>query len=134
MNQMDEQLEQRVVTDLSKHRSRNEIIRSVCEQGGLNWPEAERYVQRVEKNHGRTIARRQGPLMLFLSIGTLLIGLLLLVYSAEFFIAFFQGDTIEKILSVRSGYYRLAGALTGFGMLVGGLIGLYDAAAQYFER
>jgi hypothetical protein len=33
---IDEQLEQQIVKDLGKHRSQNEIIRSVCEQGGLN--------------------------------------------------------------------------------------------------
>ncbi|MGE5073656.1 MAG: hypothetical protein ACM3MF_09530 [Anaerolineae bacterium] len=122
---MDEQLAQQIVNDLGKHRSRNEIIRTVCEEGGLNWPEAEKFVQQVEQEHGRAIARRQGPLLIFLSVSTLIIGVLLLLYSVEFFVAFFQGDTLEKILSVRSGYYRIAGAVTGLGMVVGGLIGMW---------
>jgi hypothetical protein len=122
---MDEQLAQRVVNDLAKHRSRNEIIRSVCEEGGLNWTEAEKLVQQVEQEHGRTIARRQGPLMSFLSIGTLLIGIALLIYGLEFFMAFFQGDTLEQALSLRSAYLRLIGGLTGLGMTAGGLIGLW---------
>ena len=129
---MDEQLEQQIVKDLGKHRSHNEIIRSVCEQGGLNWTQAERLVAQVEQQHGRTIARRQSPLLILLSAGTLIIGVLLLLYSAEFFVAFFQGDTLEKVLSLRSGYYRLAGAVTGIGMVIGGLIGLYDTAVRYF--
>lgn len=122
---MDEQLAQRVVNDLAKHRSRNEIIRSVCEEGGLNWTEAEKLVQQVEQEHGRAIARRQGPLMIFLSIGTLLIGIALLIYGLEFFMAFFQGDTLEQALSLRSAYLRLIGGLTGLGMTAGGLIGLW---------
>src|SRR5512138_174998 len=122
---MDEQLAQRIVKDLAKHRSRNEITRSVCEEGGLNWPEAERLIKEVEQEHSRTIARRQGPLMIFLSIGTLLIGIALLIYGLEFFTAFFQGNTLEQVLSLRSAYLRLIGGFTGLAMTAGGLIGLW---------
>ena len=122
---MDEQLAQHIVNDLAKHRSRNEIIRSVCEEGGLNWPEAEKLVQQVGQEHGRTIARRQGPLMIFLSIGTLLIGIALLIYGLEFFMAIFQGNTLDQVLSLRSAYLRLIGGITGLGMTTGGLIGLW---------
>ncbi len=130
---MDEQLKQNVINDLSKQRSRNEIIRMVCEQGGANWREAEELVKQVEAEHAHTIARKQSPLMIFLSIGTLLIGAAMLAYSAEFFMAFFQGQALDMILSARSAYYRLAGALTGTGMVVGGLIGLYNTMLRYFE-
>ncbi len=130
---MDEQLTQRVVTDLSKQRSRNEIIRMVCEQGGVNWREAEHLVKQVEAQHAHTIARRQSPLLIFLSIGSLLIGAAMLAYSAEFFMAFFQGQPLEMLLSLRSGYYRIISALTGTGMVIGGIIGLYNTLLRYFE-
>jgi hypothetical protein len=122
---MDTELTQQIVNDLAKHRSRNEIIRSICEQEGLNWTEAEKLIQQVEQEHSRTIARRQGPLLIFFSVATLIIGVMMLLYSVEFFVAFFQGDTLEKILSVRSGYYRIVGAVTGLGMTVGGLLGFW---------
>ncbi len=131
---MDEQvLTQRVVSDLSKHRSRNEIIRMLCEEGGMNWPEAEQFVKKVEADNAHTIARKQGPLMLFLSIGSLLVGAALLAYGAEFFMALFQGDALSIVLSARSAYLRLAGSVTGLGMVIGGFIGLYDAFTRYFE-
>ncbi len=122
---MDEQLAQSVVNDLAKHRSRNEIIRSICEQAGMNWPDAERAVQQIEQEHGRSIARRQSPLMIALSVGTLLIGIALLIYGLEFFIAFFQGSTLEQALSLRSAYLRIIGGFTGLGMTAGGLIGIW---------
>ena len=131
---MDEQLVQRIVKDLAKHRSRNEIIREVCEQSGMNWPEAEHLVEQVGQEHARTIARRQGPLLIFLSICTLLIGVLLLLYGAEFFIAFFQGNTLEQVLSLRSAYLRLIGGFTGLGMLVGGFIGLWRTVGPLLEE
>ncbi len=131
---MDEQLEQRIVHDLSKHRSRNELIREVCEQSGLNWPEAELLVQQVAEKHGRTIARRQTPLMIFLSISTILIGAALLLYGLEFFVAFFQGSTLDQVLSLRSAYLRLIGGFTGLGMLVGGFLGFWKSAAPLFQE
>src|SRR5512146_1656980 len=122
---MNEQLTQRILNDLARHRSRNELILFVCERSGMDWPAAEKLVQQVEQEHGRTIARRQSPLMIFLSVGTLLIGVALLFYGVEFFIAFFQGSTLEQLLSLRGAYLRLIGGFPGLGMLVGGLIGFW---------
>ena len=130
---MNEQITQRIVNDLAKQRSRNEIIRMVCEESSMNWGEAEQFVKTVEAEHAHTIARKQSPLMIFLSVGSVLIGAALLAYGAEFFIAFFKGDALSAILSVRSAYLRLAGSLTGLGMVVGGLIGLYNTFQRYFE-
>ncbi len=130
---MDEQLTQLVVNDLARHRSRNEIIRLVCEQSSMNWPEAEQFVQKVEGEQAHTIARKQSPLMIFLSIGSFLIGAALSAYGAEFFIAFFNGSPLSALLSLRSAYLRLVGSLTGLGMVIGGLIGLYNTFARYFE-
>ncbi len=130
---MNEELTQRVVKDLARHRSRNEIVRMVCEQTGVNWPEAEQMVKQVESEQAHTIARKQGPLMIFLSIGSLIVGAAMLAYSAEFFIAFFQGQPLDMILSLRSGYLRIIGALTGTGMVVGGLIGVYNTFERFFE-
>ena len=131
---MDEELVQRIVKDLAKHRSRNEIIREACEQSGMNWPEAERLVEQVAQEHRRTIARRQGPLMIAISIGTLLIGAALLLQGLDFFMGFFQGNTLEQILSLRSAYLRLIGGVTGLAMLAGGLIGFWKTVTPLFEE
>jgi uncharacterized membrane protein len=130
---MDEQLVQRIVKDLARHRDRNEIIREVCEQSGLNWPEADQLVQQVAQEHRRSISRRQGPLMIFLSVGTLLIGVALLLQGLEFFMAFFQGETLQQILSLRTAYLRIIGGLTGLGMLVGGLLGTWKSVLPFLE-
>lgn len=131
---MNEELTQMIIKDLGKHRSRNEIIRTMCEQGEMDWQQAERLLQQVERDHRQTIVRRQSPFLIFLSIGTFIIGILLLLYSVEFFVAFFQGDTLEKILSARSGYYRIAGAVTGLGMIAGGLIGIWRTVVPLLDN
>lgn len=130
---MNEELTRQIVAELARHHNRNDIIQMVCEKAGLDWPQAEQWVKQVETDQAHTIARKQGPLLIFLSVGTLLIGAAMLAYSAEFFLAFFQGQPLDMLLSLRSGYYRLTGALTGAGMIVGGLIGIYRTFLRYVE-
>jgi hypothetical protein len=67
-----------------------------------------------------------------LSIGTLILGLGLLVYNATFVIDFFQRDTVGQVLGLQAGYYRLAGLATGLGMAVGGGFGLWKTLAALF--
>lgn len=129
---MDEELTAFIVKELSKHHDRKEIIRKVCEQAGLNWKEAERLTILVEAQHKRTIEKHQSPLLLFLSIGTLLLGIGLLAFNLQILLAFFQRDLLGQILSVQSSYYRIAGLLTGLGMSAGGMVGLWRALLFIF--
>ena len=125
-----EELTNLIIKELSKHHERKEVAQKVCEQSNLNWSEAERLIDQVETQHRRKIVGRQSPLLIFMSIGTLLLGLGLLAYNMQFLIHFFQRDTLEQILSLRSGYYEIAGLLTGFGMTIGGLYGVWKTLAS----
>ena len=131
---MNEELTQFVIKELGKHHDRKEIIRKVCEQRGLNWKEAEQLIILVEAQHKRTIAVRQTPLLLFLSIGTLLIGIGLLAFNMQILLAFFHKDLIGQALSLQSSYYRLLGLVTGLGMTIGGLAGLWKAFGAIFPE
>jgi hypothetical protein len=129
---MNEELTAFIIKELTKHRERKDIIQKVCERGGLNWKDAERLITLVESNHKRTISTGQAPLMLFLSIGTLLLGIGLLAFNMQTLLAFFQKDVLGQILSAQSSYYRILGLITGLGMTVGGLIGLWKAFGSIF--
>jgi hypothetical protein len=131
---MNEELTTFIIKELGKQRSRQDIIQKVCEQGGLHWKEAERLIALVEAQHKRTIATRQTPLLLFLSIGTLLIGIGLLAFNMQILSAFFQKDVLGQILSLQSSYYRIIGLVTGLGMTVGGLVGLWKAFGAIFPE
>ena len=124
---MNEELTTFIIKELSKHRNRKDIIHRICEREGLNWKDAERLITLVESNHRRTIASRQTPMLLFLSIGTLLLGIGLLAFNMQILMAFFQKDVLDQVLSLQSSYYRLLGLITGLGMTVGGLVGLWNA-------
>ncbi len=128
----DEELTNLIIKELGKHHDRKAIIQKVCEQSTLNWGEAERFITEVELHNKRKIAARQGPLLIFLSIGTLVLGIGLLAYNMEILVAIFNKDLLQEILSLRSGYYRLAGLVTGLGMTVGGLYGAWNVLASFF--
>lgn len=129
---MNEELTTFIIRELGKHHDRKEIVRKVCEQSQMNWKEAEQLMALVEAQHKRTIAVRQTPLLLFLSIGTLLIGIGLLAFNMQILLAFFQKDLLTQILSVQSGYYRMTGLVTGVAMTVGGIVGLWRAFGAIF--
>lgn len=129
---MNEELTAFIIKELSKHHNRNEIIRTLCEERGLSWKQSEQMLTLVESKHKRAIATRQTPLLLFLSIGTLLLGIGLVVYNTQIILAIFQKDLLGQILAVRGGYYRLLELLTGVGMTTGGAIGLWKALGSIF--
>ena len=131
---MNEELTTLIIKELGRHHDRKEIIRKVCEQGGLNWHEAEQLIVLIEAQHKRTIAVRQTPLLLFLSIGTLLLGIGLLAFNLQILVTFFQKDVLGQILSLQSSYYRIVGLITGLGMTVGGIVGLWRALGAVFPE
>lgn len=129
---MNEELTTLIIKELGKHHDPKEIVRKVCEQSGLNWKEAEQLILLVETEHRRTIAGRQTPLLLFLSIGTLLIGIGLLALNMQILMAFFEKDILGQVLSLQSSYYRILELITGLGMTIGGLVGLWKALGAIF--
>ena len=60
-------LTESVVRDLARHRSRNDIVLEICHSTGMDWKQAEAFVQQVERGNRQRIARRQAPLLLILA-------------------------------------------------------------------
>ena len=131
---MNEELTTLIIKELGKHHDRKDIARKVCEQSGLNWKEAEQLIVLVETQNKRAIAGRQTPLLLFLSIGTLLLGIGLLAFNMQILTAFFQKDVLDQVLSLQSNYYRILGLFTGLAMTAGGLVGLWRAFEAIFPE
>lgn len=123
-----------IIKELARHHDRKDIIEKVCNRGQLNWQEAEQLVTLVETQHRRTIATRQTPMLLFFSLGTLLLGIGLLAFNMQILAAFFQQDLFGQVLSLQSSYYRILGLVTGLGMTAGGLGGLWKAFGAIFPE
>lgn len=114
-----------VVQELGKHHSRNEIITALCQKVGMNWSQAEQFLLQVEAEHGHEIVSRQSPLLVVMAVTFIIIGFGLLIYNVEFFLSLFDRDALGLVLSARSAFYRIGSMLTGFGMVIGGSIGLW---------
>jgi hypothetical protein len=132
MNQ--DELTNFIIKELGRNRDRQEIARKICEASTMNWGEAEKLIQEVESQHKRKISAKRGPLLIFLSIGTLLVGIALLVYNIEFLMALFNRDLLGQVLGLQSGYYRLLSLVTGFGMTIGGFYGMWTTLAAFFPE
>lgn len=125
-----EELTSLIIKELGRHHDPKEITRKVCEESTLNWNEAQRLVDEVATQNKRQIAARQSPLLLVLSVATLLAGIGLLAYGIRFFFIVSHESTVMQVLSLRSGYYILGELATGVGMISGGLFGAWKTLAN----
>jgi len=130
---MDEELTALIIKELGKHHSRDAIIMAVCEKGGLNWKQAEQLIEQVEEQNKRAIAKRQSPLLILISVVTVIAGMGLLAYGILFFADFFQRDVLERALLLRTGYLRIVSLVTGLAMLGGGSYGLWKTLLPLLE-
>jgi hypothetical protein len=131
---MNEELTAFIIKEISKHRDRIDLIQKVCERGGLNWKQAEQLIILTEAKYKRAIVIPPTPWLLFLSIGILILGIGLLGFNLHILLTFFQKEVFAQILNLQSGSYRFVGVFTGFGMTVGGLIGLWKAFGLIFPE
>lgn len=130
---MSEELKDMIVKELIRHRSRNDILQAVCEQGGLKWPEAEGLVQQVQTERAHAIARGQIPLMALLSAATVAAGVFILNDAVQFIWDIFHGGMLAQIMLLGTGYYPLSLGITGLAMIAGGMIGMWKTLSRYFE-
>jgi hypothetical protein len=124
-----EELTELIIRELGRHHERRDIVAKICEASTLGWGEAEKLVDEVAAQNRQKIAARQGPLLIFVSIGSLLLGIGLLIYNMELIVALFNKDLFIQIMGLRGGYYQVASLITGLGMTVGGLYGAWTAFA-----
>ena len=133
---MNDELTAFIIKELSKQRDRNTLIRNVCERGGFHRKESERLITLVEARHRRLLANRkhQTPWLLFVSIGTLLLGVGLLGLNLQMVLAFFQKDVLSQVFSLRSNSYQMMGLITGLSMTVSGMAGLWKSFGIIFPE
>lgn len=121
-------LTEHVVRDLSRHRSRNDILISICNATGMDWTEAQRFLHQVELNQGDKIAARRRPLLIVMSLAGIIGGLLtavgLIIATLDGWIIFFLKLPIPYLGNI---VYFSVGVLA----FVGGLVGLQSAMKRH---
>ena len=119
-----------VIRELGKHRQRNDIIHKLCETGGMNWGDAEKFMRRVEAENKSAIARKQSPLITLMGIGTIILGLALTLWVAietlQGYIIFFLSFPVPYLGNI---FYFI----TGLAMLLGGMWGMWDTIIRIWN-
>lgn len=131
---MNDELTIFIIRELDRHHDRKKIIQKVCAQGGLNWKEAERLFILVEARHKNSTVIPQTPVLLFWSIGMLIIGIGLLVYNGEILFGVFQKDVLRQILSLQGNSHGMIELLAGAGITTVGLASLWKALGSIFPN
>ena len=131
---MNQDLTTFIIRELSKCSSRKDVVKKVCRKGGFRWQDAERLVILVEAQHRHKISeyRSQSPLLLFISVAILLLGIGLLFYNMQTLLSVSPKDILGHILSLQNNSYRLLEVGTGLGMTIAGMLGLWKALGAIF--
>ncbi len=111
-----------IIKELAKHRNPKDIVLTLCEKTKMSWSDAEKLVRQVQSVHGREIAARKSPLLIIFSIGLLFIGLAAIAFG----ILTIDHDGSGNRLSTRM-------IFLGGGMILGGIIGLWNTIASLFK-
>jgi hypothetical protein len=109
-----------VISELGKHRNRNDLIMALCEKTGGSWNEMQRFVQQVESQNRQKITARQSPILIMIGVTTILMGLVLTVYMA---IETWHGANYFLIGTPIPYSGNVFYGVTGLGMLGGGTLG-----------
>ena len=131
---MNEDLSTYIIKELGKPGARKAIVRKVCQRGGLSWRAAEQYVALVEAQYRRKTASRRTPALLYLSIVILLLGIGILGLNLQDLIVFFQQSLPGQVANFQGSDSQWTALLTGLGLTVGGLVGLWKAYGILFAE
>ena len=119
-----------VIRELGKHHQRNDIIQKLCETGGINWRDAEKFVRQVEAENTGTIALKQSPMVILIGIGTTLGGLVLMILIAigtlQGYIIFFLSFPVPYLGNIV--YF-----FTGLAMMAGGIWGMRETILRIWN-
>ncbi len=114
-----------VVSELARHRHRNDIIMTLCEKTGSSWDQVQRFVRRVESENRQTITARQSPILIMIGVITIVSGLLLAAYTVVRTLNGYAWGLPGMPIPYLG---NLAYAATGLGMIGGGTVGTLRTA------
>lgn len=118
-----------VVEALGASMQRDAIIMAVCERAQMDWPEAEAFIQEVERLQSQEIARRKRPLLIFLGVLAFLEGMVQAGWSLwtilePYQVARASRFSLESLLSI-----GFATSSYGYSLLMGLLVMLVAAGS-----
>src|SRR5512138_2961176 len=70
-----EEITNYIVKELGKQHNPEDIAMALCEKTSMTWSEAQQLVRQVQVSHRQEIIARQSPILIGLSVASLLLGL-----------------------------------------------------------
>lgn len=130
------EVKQHIVRRITRGVSRDTIIREVCGRTGMDWRQAEAFIEEVESEETQAIARGNLPLMMGVGIVIMIGGFLLTAYSLVLFFGPFIDGTLGELNGEATTFYLLenwvflAETVVGIAMMAGGGFGIGKAMSE----
>lgn len=128
--QLDEEAVQFVIEQFGKHRSSEEIARALCARYSWPWDRAEQCIANVQSTHGRQIATRQAPYMIALAIFGIIVGFTMFVVGSY---RIYTRILSYNVFNVGALGRSAVMAVTGLGMLLGSIMGIWQTIVAVFK-
>ena len=122
-----------VISELGQRRSRDNLVRMLCEQHGWPWKQTERFVRHVEIKHHDKIIARQSPLVIALGVGSVVVGAAMAIYTAIVLIGWISNLEGTDPAIVENMIYYAFGFVAGLAILVGGVAGIWRTVSLMQE-
>ena len=112
-----EELAEFVVQSLKRHQRFNDIVESVCQKTGMSWNQAHRFVARTQTEHHKELTKSSRTIMIPLSIGFIVGGILLLIWSIGTMFDYYTAFTSQDYTILPVEFIFLVGGafVTSFG-------------------
>ncbi len=116
-----DELVQYVISKMGRGLNINDIILHVVENSKMDWPQAQRFVARISREHKDRIEAKQAPVMLPLSVGAVIAGIAMMVFSVVLVGIILSGQYEIRRGRDLGGFVVVPVVfLTGLGLMVGG--------------
>lgn len=124
----DQELAQIVLSMLKKGHKRSEITMFVCERTGIEWKQAQRFVAQVGVDHHKSIHAHQNVWLIGFGVLFALAGLVMFLVGVAAlvpYLTFFTQSEFNLPVLVEMRPDAVIGVIvTGFGLLIGGIVGI----------
>lgn len=121
----DQRAVDRAIRGLASHFEADQVCRTLCDEFGYSWQQAQEVVEYVQTHQHVAVARRQSPFMIIFGIAILLGGIAVFFGCGYLLLRGYGGS--YRMISLRSGWRLLGYVGTGFLMIIGGITGTIKA-------
>jgi hypothetical protein len=134
-SEIPQELTDKILHELAGARNMDDIVMEVCEKTGLDWEDAEAYVNNLSTENENRITLAQSPLLVLLALGIFLVGVGIVLnelYQAyQTYLSGSQGFVLYVFVNGIGIFWNL---VLGSAIIMGSLKGMENVWRAIFER